>query len=58
MKGGAEGGPSEARSPTEGGSGGPPPENLKKIDCIWCNQSYSGPSLVNKISLYFCKAKK
>ena len=33
--------------------GGPPPEKKKKIDCKWCNQSYSGASLVTFFLLYF-----
>ena len=31
-----------------GGLGDRPPEIFKKIDCKWCNQSYSGASFVNK----------
>ena len=47
--------PSEARCPTEGGgaSGAPPTEIFKKVDCKWCNQSYSGALFVNKINQYF-----
>ena len=39
-------GRSEARSPTEGGPG--PPDIFKKLDCKWCNQSYSGAVFVDK----------
>ena len=46
-------GPSEASSPMEGGSGGPPPEIFPKLDCKWCNQSYYGASFVNKKKIFF-----
>ena len=41
-------GQSDARSPTEGGVQGPPPEIFKKTRLLkWCNQSYSGALFVN-----------
>ena len=36
----------------KGGSGGPSPENLKKLHCKWCNLRYSWAIFVNIISLY------
>ena len=32
----------------KGALGDRPPEIFKKLDCKWCNQSYSGASFVNK----------
>ena len=35
-------GATERSEPTsEGGSGGPPPTNLKNLHCKWCNLRYS-----------------
>ena len=46
-------GATERSEPTsEGGSGGPPPENVKNIHCKWCNLRYSSAIFVNIISLY------
>ena len=37
---------------SEGGSGGPPPENFKNLHCKWCILRYSWAIFVNIISLY------
>ena len=37
---------------SEGGAGGPPPENFKNLHCKWGNLRYSWAIFVNIISLY------